>query len=325
MKYQFQRITKLILAAGLSACIVFGNAADAIAGSITQTVAKYDAGVQQALTAIKDFYLRANDFQRDIYFDDLLFDPKKEMGLSDDNKDTALLHKYSEREINARILALGLVSNYSKALLQLSDPSKAKTAESDLRSIGNRIGEISRKLGVIAKAAPVVGSYATTAGELAGLFNKYRTRMKQEAALRETIREGAPRIAKILSLLEADASVFSEGIYKNAAQRKLNKYMGYYRDHFVQQTSDTTDSMTASRMEFLRRAQASAERYNNVSELNPSAALIKMRKINQDLLDWATAPKNQPFDINQLADDIDSYLDDVDTVTNAASRIQSTR
>lgn len=325
MKYQFKRTTKLILATGLSACIVFGYAADAIAGSITQTVGKYDAGVQQALPAIKDFYLRANDFQRDIYFDDLLFDPKKEMGTSDDNKDTALLHKYSEREINARILALGLISNYSKALLQLSDPSKAKTAESDLRSIGNRIGEISRKLGVIAKAAPIVGSYATTAAELAGLFNKYRTRMKQEAALRETIRDGAPRIAKILSLLEADASNFSDGIYKNAAQRKLNKYMGYYRDHFVQRTGDSTDSMTANRMEFLRRAQASAERYNNVSELNPSAALIKMRKVNQDLLDWATAPKNQAFDINILADDIDSYLDDVDTVTNAASRIQSTR
>lgn len=325
MKYQFTRITKLSLSAGLCACIVIGNAADAMAGTISQTVAKYDVGVQQALPAIKDFYLGANDFQRDIYFDDLLFDPKKEMVLSDDNKDTALLHKYGEREINARILALGLISNYSKALLQLSDPSKAKTAESDLRSIGNRIGEISRKLGVIAKAAPVVGSYATTAGELAGLFNKYRTRMKQEAALRETIREGAPRIAKILSLLEADASNFSDGIYKNAAQRKLNKYMGYYRDYFVQRTGDITDSMTANRMEFLRRAQASAERYNNVSELNPSAALIKMRKVNQDLLDWATAPKNQPFDINQLADDIDSYLDDVDTVTNAASRIQSTR
>ncbi|MGD9679899.1 MAG: hypothetical protein AB7W16_01835 [Candidatus Obscuribacterales bacterium] len=325
MKYQSKRIKKLILSVGLCACIAVGSAADARAGNISQTVAKYDSGVQQALPALKEFYMRANDFQRDVYFDDLLLDPKKEMGLTQDNKDTPLLHKYSDREINARILALGLISNYSKALLQLSDPSKAKTAESDLRSIGNRIGEISRRLGVIAKAAPLVGAYATTAGEFAGLANKYWTRMKQEAALRETIREGAPRIANLLSLLEADASVFSEGIYKNAAQRKLNKYMSYYNEQFAQQPGDGAGSMTANRMEFLRRAQASAERYNTVSELNPSAALARMRKVNQDLLDWATAPKKQPFDINQLADDIDSYLDDVDTITNAASRIQSTR
>lgn len=178
MKYQFRKNTDLILSVSLCIAVAVGSAAAASAGNISQTIAKYDSGVQQGLPAIKDFYLRANDFQRDVYFDELLLNPKKEMGLTEDSKDTPLLHKYSDREINARILALGLISNYSKALLQLSDPSKAKTAESDLRSFGNRIGEISRKLGVIAKLAPVVGGYATAAGELAGLANKYWTRMK---------------------------------------------------------------------------------------------------------------------------------------------------
>ena len=324
-KHQFEKNSNLLLSLCVCAFITVGSAANAGAGNFSVTVAKYDSGVQQALPAIKDFYLRANDFQRDVYFDELLLDPTKEMGLVQGNKDTALLHRYTEREINARILALGLISNYSKALLQLSDASKAKTAESDLRSIGNRIGEISRKLGVIAKSAPIVGGYATTAGELAGLANKYWTRMKQEVALRETIREGAPRVEKLLSLLEADALTFSEGLYKNAAQRKLNKYMSYYNEHFAQRPVDDVSSMSATRMEFLRRAQVSAERYNTALELNPSLALAKMRKVNKDLLDWAIAPKKQPFDINQLADDIDSYLDDVDTITNAVSRIQFTR
>lgn len=325
MKYRLPKLPKPMVAVVFCAAIVLGNVVDCRAGNIGQTVAKYDAGVQQAMPSIRDFYLRANDFQRDVYFDDLLLDSNREMGLTQDNKDTPLLHKYSDREINARILALGLISNYSKALLQLADPSKAKTAESDLRSVGNRIAEISRRLGTVASAAPVVGPYALAAGGLAGLASKFWTRMKQETALRETIREGAPQVAKLLSLLEADAIVFSEGVYKNTAQRKLNKFMTYYNEHFVGQPHDGADSMSASRMEFLRRAQASAERYNSISALNPSSALVKMRKINQDLLDWATAPKRQPFDLNRLADDIDSYLDDVDTITNAASLIQSAR
>lgn len=325
MNININRACKLLFSTCFCIGVVVGSATDAGAGTISQTVAKYDSGVQQAMPALKDFYLQANDFQRDIYFDDLVLDPQKEIGLTQDKKETPLLRKYSAREINARILALGLVSNYSKALLQLSDPSKAKTAESDLRSIGNRIGEISRKLGGIAKTAPLLGVYATTAGELAGLAGKYWVRMKQESALRETIREGAPRIAKLLSLLEEDASVFTEGVYTNSAQRKLNKYMTYYNEHFAKPPGDGVNSMTADRMEFLRRVQASAQRYNTASELNPVPSLAKMRKVNQDLLDWATAPKRQPFDMNQLADDIDSYLDDVDTITNAVTRVQSIR
>lgn len=126
--------------------------------------------------------------------------------------------------------------------------------------------------------------------------------------MRETIREGAPRVEKLLGLLESDALTFSEGVYKNAAQRILNKYMSYYNEHFAQQSLDEASAMSANRMEFLRRAQVSAERYNTALELNPSVALTKMRKVNKDLLDWAIAPKKQPFDINQLADDIDSCL-----------------
>src|SRR5579883_2952472 len=156
-------IFRSLVAPALCVCILFASATQSQAGNISQTITKFDSGVQQAIPAVKAFYLRVNDFQQDIYFDSLLFDTKMEMGLTKDKKDTALLNKFSDEEINSRILALSLVSNYSKALLQLADPSKAKTAETDLRSIGNRIADISRKLGLLASATPVVGAYATAA------------------------------------------------------------------------------------------------------------------------------------------------------------------
>lgn len=296
----------------------------ALADGISPLISKFDAGVQQASPTIKDFYFKANDFQRSIYFDELLFDGSKEMGLKQRNEDTPLLHKYSSEEVGARILAMGLISNYSKALVQLSDPSKAKTAESDLRSLGNRTGEICRKLGSLAKAFPVIGSYATAAGELGGLFNKHWTRMKQEDATRATIIDAAPRIDILIGLLERDAGTFSDGIYKNEAQRRLNNYIQFYNTNFTKDKMEEA-LFSADRIMFLQNAHLSAERYNHALASDPSPILNRMRTVNMELLKWAKSPKKTKFDFENLVSNIDAYLDDVDTFSNAALRIQDMR
>lgn len=316
------RQTSLVILCGVA--FLLSGVAPATAESIADLVTKYDSGIQKGLPVIKEFYIRANDFQRDMYFDELLFDTSKEMGLSKDGKDTALLHKYSDAEINSRILALSLISNYSSALLQLSDPKKAKTAESDLQSLGNKIADITKKLGAVAQAAPIISSYATAAGGLAGLVNKQLTKMKQEIALKKTIKEGAPQVEKLLELLEKDTLIFSEDIYKNAAQGNLNEFIRHYNKSFVQiQQDKPIEMLAANRLTFLQKTKSSAERYVSVSNLNPAATLTRIRKVNQDLLGWATSVKGQPFNMDQLSKDIDSYLDDIDTIMNAAALLRS--
>lgn len=318
MLYSAKSLTRVI---GLISIVVIGMPA-AKASDFSQAVSRFDLGVQTSILSAKDFYLKANDMQRDAYFDELAIDPSKEMGLTENGKSTPMISKFSDQEINARILALNLIANYSKALLQLSDPSKAKTAESELRTTGKQIEDIGRKLGSIAQAAPVVGAIAAPAAELAGLANKLWTRVKQEAALKQTIREGAPRITKLIKLLEEDSYIFYEGVYKNSSQRSLGKFINYYNREMVLKASPEPEAVNASRLEFLRSVKISAERYALISDLNPKSSLTSMRKVHDDLLLWASAPKNSPFDIKLLSNDVNAFLDDLDTVTNAAQKLR---
>lgn len=292
------------------------------AAPIGDVVGDFDAGVQQSASAVRKFYLDLNDFERNLYFDKLLFDGKQEMGLTQNGQNTAILQRFSDDEIQARVMAINTISTYSRGLVQLASPDRAKRTEQNMSTMGNTMGRINKEISALASSAnnPAVAKYAGPIGVLAGLAAKYWMGFQREKALRATIQEGAPQIESLFDLLEADVNSVMKGAYKNGAQNNLGEYMAYYNNHLV--GSENAVNVDATRISYLRSAQASAERYAHIAAADPLPMIEKMRKVHQDLLKWAQQKNAKPESIDGLLDDLDSYLSEVGKVTDALSSIQ---
>jgi hypothetical protein len=289
---------------------------------IGDIVADFDSGVQQSSTAVRKFYMDLNDFERKLYFDKLLFDRKQGMGFKQHGESTGMLRRFDDDDIQARVLAINTISSYSRGLVQLASPERAKRTEKSITSIGTTIGRINSELSALPSAATsiAVSKYAGPIGALAGLAAKYWMGFQRDKALKATISEGAPQVEQLFDLLEGDLKEVMDGTYKNGSQTNLQEYISYYNNNLAGAENDP--QIDATRICFLRSAQESADRYAHIDSANPSALVKKMRKVHRDLVAWAQQKNAKPENIDGLLDDLQSYLTEVDKVTDALSAIR---
>lgn len=292
------------------------------AAQIGDIVADFDSGVQQTSTAVRKFYMDLNDFERKLYFDRLLFDGQQEMGFKQKGESTGLLRRFADDDIQARVLAIRTISNYSRGLVQLASPERAKRAEKNISTIGTTIGRMNKELAALPTAASstAVAKYAGPIGAIAGVATKYWMGFQREKALRATIAEGAPQVEALFDLLEGDLKEVMEGVYKNGSQTNFEQYISYYNNHLV--IRDGALPVDAARIGFLRSAEESADRYAHITSADPSGAIKKMRKVHRDLVAWAKQKNAKPESLDGFIDDLQSYLTEVDKVTDALSAIK---
>jgi hypothetical protein len=284
------------------------------AADIQQNTSNFDSGVQKTIQVLTDYYGQINDFEREIYTDSAFINPGQRVGQTDNKRPTGLVASFSDDDLKLRMGAVTIISNYSKGLIQLSDPTKAKTAEADLQSIGARFQAIATSFGAAAAANPWIAA----ASAIGGLALKHFVRLKQETALKELIKTGAPQISRLLFLLKSDTQNIQNTRFRAKSDTDLNMLIDYYDNHFCDQ-AHSSDQEIAARSVVLDRIKNSATRYAQVRKIDPAAQLEKMRQINQELLNWATATRDHPFDMETLRRDVDSFSVDADTLISAAS------
>lgn len=282
---------------------------------IGDVVASFDSGVQQSSSAIRKFYVDLNDFERTLYFNKLLFSTK-EMLLTKDGHDTALVAKFSDQDIQARVLALNVIGAYSRGLVKLASPGRAKTTEKSITNIAISIQRINNDFGALTGGAgnSAISQYAGPIGALAGLATKYWMGAQREKALRATILEGAPQIDSLLNALDKDLKQVMESTYKNGIVDDRGEFISYYNNHLA-----NAQTIDATKVVFLNAAKESADRYARITEANPAPMIKKMRKVHEDLVKWAQQKNAKPESIDGLLDDLDAYLNDVDKLTQAVS------
>lgn len=259
----------------------------------------YRDAVTQASAAVGAYFSDVNAFERDLYFDELRTDAKKEVLATDaDGKRTPLLGQTLGAEsVRARLDSLTLLSAYGDRLAQLAGADAPSRLPQQGRALGDALTNLEgtfRSLHHDAKGA----EYAGPIGFIVGLLGEMYVDAKRDEVLGRAIRDGTPKVDRILDLLEADLTLVAGPIRTLGAQQMLAERM----DEYNRNRGRWNREQRSSALEEIRGA---ARGYELALVAQPASLLAAIRTANHALVAAASADRS-PSSMAELRGSVDA-------------------
>lgn len=261
--------TAAVFLAVLSACVTV---------KVETPLASYRDAVAQASAAVGAYFSDVNAFERDLYFDELRTDPRREVLATDaEGKRTPLLGQtLSAESVRARLDSLALLSAYGARLAELAGADAPSKLPEEGRALGEAITNLEttfRSLRDDAKAP----DYAGPIGFIAGVLGEMYVDSKRDEALRKAIRDGTPKVDRILDLLEADLTQVAGPIRQLGAQQMLAERMDEYNRNRLKWSRE-------QRHDALDDIRAAARGYELALVARPASLIAAIRTANHSLV-----------------------------------------
>ncbi len=294
---------------------------------ISKATNDLDKGVQSSAASIMQFYKNLNDYKRDIYVEQLLFDPRKTIDRTDINDcPTPWIKWLSEDAIKARVLAIEGLTAYTSGLAALANSDAPERTEKSLVAIGAKVKSISNSLNSLQSGPTSVAipDYATPIANIAGIVGKHWVQGKKEDSLRKSIDEGAEDVKAVLNFLEKDLADIHKFLYKTDASFNLALMENYYNNNYTSTDAAKIKELISNdkRSAFLKKSADSAKKLAYIDSANPVELVKKMRTVHDKLLLCVHPTKEHPYPLDELLGEMQLFLAEANRVAEAVEQLR---
>ena len=288
-------------------------------------IASFQDSINTSGAAISVYYTELNQFEREIYLAECLYDPTKEVLATDEHgRPTPLLGTlFSAESIKARTDALALLGVYAQRLGELAESEAPTQFAEGAQILGTNLFNLSKtfeKLGKSDGEKEIIDgtakNYTGPIGTIVGVIGRIYLEQKRDAAIKEAIEEGAPAVRNILTLLQKDLTEIIDPLKRTGLKQKLADRVVYYN-------ANRTAGFT-QRKQMLEEIDAAASRYETALTANPANLVQTMSEAHESLVKYAGSPKT-PQTFAELISALETFKNHAQEVADAVKQIRDLR
>ena len=123
--------------------VLFGVSLLCLVGCVTtnfsEPITSFQQSINKSSVIVSDYYQKTNNFERDVYLNECLFNPDKELLIYEKGKPTPLLYgTLSPESVRARTDALVLVGIYADRLWELAGNNSPQAFRKNSFKLGEK-------------------------------------------------------------------------------------------------------------------------------------------------------------------------------------------
>ncbi len=287
-------------------------------------IASFQNSVTTASTAIGTAFNNLNQFERQLYLDDVALKPEKtvEIGNGSDQPTPLLGLTFQAPSIKARTDSLRLLGTYAQKLTNLVGNAAPQQLSDVVKTSGGTLTTLDKTFQELSSTSydPTAAKYISPVSDLIGSVIKMYYEHRRDEAIREAVNTGASAVQDILGELENDLVNFVKPQQSADLWADLRQLVDYYNEH------REIDRMSLQqRKTLLADINNCALAYEASVEFNPSALIESMRQAHQALINYANAPRT-PGNINELLAALQTFDQNAQQVSKQVEQMrQATR
>jgi hypothetical protein len=278
-------------------------------------IGKFTASMTTANASMKTYFTSMNDFERQVYLQEVLYDQTRTVDIILGGKKTALTPVFSDKSIQARLDALTLLTAYGQKLGELagSDASTrfaagSKTLSDNLSGLANTFA------GLAGSDDKTAANYIGPIGAIVGVIGSQIINRKRDEALKRAITEGQPAVKTILDQLEKDLGQVIAPLQTTGYLEELAAARLYYNNN-------RTTLSFGDRLQLIRNIDDLTGRYQATLATDPAAPIKGIRAANEALFKYAQS-SHKPTDLAELAGAIDAFVAIVQPFADAVAALR---
>jgi hypothetical protein len=280
-------------------------------------IGTFQKSVNEATNTMGTYYHELNNFEREVYLSERLYNPKAEVFLQIKGIPTPLAGQFKEESIQARLDALTLLGIYGDRLAALAGSQAPERFAQGVQVLGDnltKLGERFQQLPI--KVDTTAFKYATPIATIVSVVGKMYYEARRNEAIRAALNEGAPKVNRVLDLLEVDLNDRIMLLQKTGTKEMLSYKITYYNEN-------RNKSMEARR-QMLNDIKLAAERYQLAKSSNPVGLVQAVREAHAKLVAYANSSK-KPENLAQLVSALELFKNRVNVIANAVKQITKIR
>jgi hypothetical protein len=306
---------RLKVSIGLVCILALSSAC--VTNRFSKPISTYQKSVDASIGVIGKYYDGMNSYERRLYLQGILLNPKEEVLFTDaQGKLTPLAGRiFSPESVKARLDALALINLYAKRLADLAGSDAPTKFAENTKVLSDNLVNLSGTFSTLAGAGAdkTASKFITPIGSLVGLVGQIYLQEKRDAALKAAIEQGDPVVTQILDLIKDDlVGVISPQILTGAKQLLADRVNSYNQNR--------TTMSSEERRKALDEIAAAAQEYDATILFNPANLLQAMKEAHQALVKFARAPK-EPKTFSDLVAALETFAGRAETAAQAIHQL----
>lgn len=269
-------------------------------------ISTFQQSVEATSAAVETYYTEINEFERELYLQERLLDPREEVLLTDrTGSPTPLMGgPFGPESIQARTDAIRLLGLYGQRLAELAGTEAPARFAAGAEVLGKNLDNLADTFGSLKDdSAP---NYVGPIGAIVGVYGQMILESRRDAALRAAIEDGAVAVRTVLALLEKDLTNIIDPQRRTGTLQKLASLVTFYNTERVQMG-------LAERRQLLEEIRRTAARYELLVSSNPADAIRSMSEAHEALVKYARS--------NRRSENLSELLSALEEFQNRAQRI----
>lgn len=291
-----------------------------------EPITSFRDSINTSGAAIGIYYGELNQFEREIYLDECLYDPTKEVLATDkQGKPTPLIGAlFSAESIKARIDAIALLGVYAQRLGELAGSEAPKQFAEGAKILGDNLFNLQKTFEKLGEEDDeekktidaTAKNYSGPIGTIVGVIGCIYLEKQRDAAVKGAIEKGAPAVRTVLTLLQKDLTEVIEPLKRVGLKQKLTDRVTYYNDN--------RRASFEQRRQILAEINAAASRYETALTANPANLIQTMSEAHESLVKYAGSPKT-PQSFADLLAALETFKIHAQEVADAVKQIRDLR
>jgi hypothetical protein len=302
-----------------------------------QRIGDFQQSVGLASSSIGTYFTEMNQFERDLYLQDVYLHPNKTVRprWTTDPKNgevkPGLFGPFSEDSIKARMDAITLLGLYGQRLAELAGTDAPERFNSAAQALGTNLFNLETTFRSLADAGdPSARNFITPISAIVGSIGRMILQSKRDEKLRIAITYAAPAVRTVIDQLESDLNdvVVPDRLIGNS--KALQQLVVFY--NCAVDPASMGKGMCPvpppnldmeQRRAFLDKISDAARRYELFKANNPAQVVTKLRDAHEALVKYAQ--DRSPQNLSALIATLDSFRSSAQQVADAIIQIRNLR
>lgn len=300
------RVRSIVEPRCLAMVFAVGSLSACVNVDFQEPVGKFSGSMTTANAIIGNYFTEMNDFEREVYLQQALYDPTIAIGtVSPEGRRTGLIPVFSGESIKARMDALSLLTAYSERLAALAGADAPTRFNAGSQVLGTNLKNLAQTFDDLGTSGDgqsgdsTASRYVGPISTIVGIFGEMYLDARRDAALTRAVTDGAPQVDAVLNQIEADLVSVIDPLRVSGLLQQLADSQTYYNANRSTMTFEQRQAMLA-------RIDAIASRYQAAVTARPGEAVDGIRDAHAALVEYATSSR-RPEDLVALTAAIETF------------------
>lgn len=275
---------------------------------IRRGVEGYGHAIEEGGEAIGAWFAAINDFERELWFEELALDGSLEVLATDaGGRPTPLLgRRFDAAAIQARRDAVDLLAAHARRLAGLAGSDAPAEFRESAEALGEGVtGLVGTLRSLSGRGDAGAEAYVGPVSSLLGLLGEAVLEARREAALARAVQDGAPAVRAVLDLLERDLGEVVAPLRRTGLHQLLAIRVADYNAQRGKWSAERRRSA-------LKELRLVAARYEEVLAVPPESVVDTIRTAHEALVRFAASPRED--------EDLDAALETLEDVVRRIDR-----